>query len=110
MAALAGLAESISTRALALRSWWKLAAACELGLLRDLRAQRRKGKASRGTAFADRLSLEPSRCRRTIVSEQSKPGRSQDRAKVAGTQWHETSYEGKVGERKGPKLAGTSVA
>ena len=69
------------------------------------------------------------------MSEQSKPGRSQDRAKVAGTQWHETSYEAretgaspaevrtavkqvgssrtkvdKLGERKGPKRAGASVA
>ena len=69
------------------------------------------------------------------MSEQSKRGRSQDRAKVAGGQKHETSYEakktgasasevrtavkqvgnsrgkveGKLGERKGPKRAGATT-
>ena len=70
------------------------------------------------------------------MTEQSKRGRLQDRAKVAGSQRHETSYEakktgaspaevrtavkqvgnsrtkveGKLGERKGPKRSGASVA
>ena len=69
------------------------------------------------------------------MSEQSRRGRSQDRAKVAGGQRHETSYEakktgaapaevrtavkqvgnsrtkveGKLGERKGPKRAGATI-
>ena len=69
------------------------------------------------------------------MTEQSKRGRSQDRAKVAGGQKHETSYEAKktgsspaqvrsavkqagnsrakvetkLGERKGPKRAGATT-
>ena len=69
------------------------------------------------------------------MAEQTKRGRSQDRAKVAGGQKHETSYEakktgastgqvraavkqvgnsrakveGKLGERKGPKRAGATT-
>jgi Protein of unknown function (DUF3606) len=71
----------------------------------------------------------------TIVSEQPKRGRSQDRGKVAGGQKHETTYtarktgaspaevrgpvkqvgnarsnvETKLGERKGPKRAGAPI-
>ena len=70
------------------------------------------------------------------MTEQSKRGRSQDRAKVAGGQKHETSYEAKktgtsaaavrtavkqagnsrakvetkLGERKGPKRAGAPTS
>ena len=70
------------------------------------------------------------------MSEQSKRGRSQDRAKVAGGQKHETAYEAKkmrtssaavraavkqagtsrakveakLGDRKGPKRAGAATS
>jgi hypothetical protein len=45
-----------------------------------------------GIVFADLLSA-PSRRRSSEMTEQSKRGRAQDRARVAGGQKHEAAYE-----------------